>query len=58
MGSSSGQRLPSEAALGLPQQAVEVQGAVLALGGGRIEVVRVGVWKWREKKGAQVSTCV
>lgn len=43
MGSSSGQRLPAEAALGLPQQAVEVQGAVLALGGGRIEVVRVGV---------------
>lgn len=37
--------LPSQAALGLPQQAVEIHGVILAFGGGWIKVVRMGVWK-------------
>lgn len=37
--------LPSQAALGLHQQAVEIHGVVLAFGGGGIKVVRMGVWK-------------
>lgn len=40
--------LPSQAALGLHQQAVEIHGVVLAFGGGGIKVVRMGVWKWQQ----------
>lgn len=37
--------LPSQAALGLPQQAVKIHGVILAFCGGWIKVVRMGVWK-------------
>lgn len=35
--------LPSQAALSLPQQAVKIQGVILAFSGGWIKVVRMGV---------------
>lgn len=35
--------LPSQAALGLPQQAVKIQGVILAFRGGRVKVVRMRV---------------
>lgn len=43
--------LPSQAALGLPQQAVKIHGVVLAFCGGWIKVVRVGVWRGEGGEG-------
>lgn len=42
--------LPSQAALGLPQQAVKIQGVVLAFCGGWIKVVRMGVCEDRRER--------
>lgn len=39
----TGQLLPSQAALGLFQQAVEIHGVVLAFSGGWIKVIRMGI---------------